>query len=256
MEALERIINQVKSSKDIPLNNESNYECFECKDTTWLKAETGFRRCSCYETDLISRLWENFGVSIKDIKFLRDYEGYNDLTKKAKNKATEYIKNYEEIKNSDENSFALLGQPGSGKTHIILAIGKALIDKKYKVVYMPYLEAIKELKNLTMLSEDYERVARRYKQADILIIDDFFKDKVKNGEVKSELTEADMKHIYPIINYRYLNKLPLIISSECDPMMLLALDEALATRILERTGKRFSLTFKGDCNYRLKKFME
>lgn len=234
----------------------SSYKCTECKDTSWIEKDGAYTRCSCYTEEYLSRLWENFGVKIKDIKLLRDYQPYNDLTQKAKDKAADYIRSFEDIKDTRENGFALLGQPGAGKTHIVLAIGKALLEKKISVVYMPYLEVIKELKALAMYQEDYEKLLSRYTRAKVLIIDDLFKDKVKKGRITAELSETDMKHIYPILNNRYLNYLPTIISSECTPNMLLELDEALGGRILETTGPRFSLTFKGDCNYRLKKFMK
>lgn len=234
----------------------SSYKCSKCKDTSWIEKDGAYTRCSCYTEEYLSRLWENFGVKLKDIKLLREYEPYNDLTKKAKDKAADYITSFDEIKDTRENGFALLGQPGAGKTHIVLAIGKALLEKKISVVYMPYLEVIKELKALAMYQEDYEKLLSRYTRAKVLIIDDLFKDKVKKGRIAAELSETDMKHIYPILNYRYLNYLPTIISSECTPNMLLELDEALGGRILETTGKRFSLTFKGDCNYRLRKFMK
>ena len=234
----------------------SSYKCSKCKDTSWIEKDGAYTRCSCYTEGYLSRLWENFGVKLKDIKLLREYEPYNDSTKKAKDKAADYIRNFDEIKDTRENGFALLGQPGAGKTHIVLAIGKALLEKKISVVYMPYLEVIKELKALAMYQEDYEKLLSRYTRAKVLIIDDLFKDKVKKGRIAAELSETDLKHIYPILNYRYLNYLPTIISSECTPNMILELDEALGGRILETTGPRFSLTFKGDCNYRLKKFMK
>ncbi|MDU7363001.1 ATP-binding protein [Clostridium sp.] len=254
MEALDRILSQVKTNGTNTTS--SSYKCSKCKDTSWIEKDGAYTRCSCYTEEYLSRLWENFGVKIKDIKLLREYEPYNDSTKKAKDKAAEYIRSFDEIKNTRENGFALLGQPGAGKTHIVLAIGKALLEKKISVVYMPYLEVIKELKALAMYQEDYEKLLSRYTRAKVLIIDDLFKDKVKKGRITAELSETDMKHIYPILNYRYLNYLPTIISSECTPNMLLELDEALGGRILETTGKRFSLTFKDDCNYRLKKFMK
>lgn len=240
----------------VSTNSNKEYKCNTCKDTSWIEKDGAYTRCSCYTEEYLNRLWENFGVKIKDIKLLREYDPYNDLTQKAKEKAVDYIKNFDEIKSTRENGFALLGQPGAGKTHIVLAIGKALLEKKVSVVYMSYLEVIKELKALAMHQEDYEKLISRYTRAKVLIIDDLFKDKVKKGRVAAELSETDMKHIYPILNYRYLNYLPTIISSECTPSMLLELDEALGGRILETTGKRFSLTFKDNCNYRLRKFMK
>lgn len=67
----------------------------------------------------------------------------------------------------------------------------------------------------------------------MLIIYDLFEDKVKKDQLAFELKETDMKHIYPIINQRYINHKPTIYNSECNVNMLLDLDEALSGRILE-----------------------
>lgn len=243
-----------KRNQISPVSN--NYKCEKCKDTTWIQGENGNIRCECYEMDLAKRLWENFGISPEDIKLLRDYKPWNEITKKAREIAVEYITRFEDIKSDRENGFCLMGQPGAGKTHIVTAIGKALLDKNIPVVYMPYLEVMRELKACSMDEEYYDKKIERYKRAKVLIIDDLFKDKVRKGNLVGELREADIKHIYPILNYRYLNYLPTLISTECTPEILLNLDEALAGRILECCGKRFGIVFKSECNYRLKKFME
>ena len=82
---------------------------------------------------------------------LKEYEPYNDITRQARDKAIDYIKSFSDIEKHRENNFCLMGQSGAGKTHIITAIGKALLDKKIPVVYMPYLEAIRELKSWVLL---------------------------------------------------------------------------------------------------------
>ena len=87
---------------------------------------------------------------------------------------------------------------------------------------------------------------RSFSKANLLIIDDLFKDKVKNGKLlPSGLTEADLKHIYRILNVRYNNHSPIIVSSECTPKMLMNLDEAMARRILEPCGKNIIVFGKG-----------
>lgn len=145
MEVLNRILNQVKINRNITSAASNNYKCNKCKDTTWLFNDEGKikARCECYELDLINRMWENFGVSPKDIKPLREYKPYNDITNKARERAVDYIKSFDEIKDLRENGFCLMGQPGAGKTHIVTAIGKALLDKKIPVVYMPYIEVMR-----------------------------------------------------------------------------------------------------------------
>lgn len=232
------------------------YKCNKCSDTTWFYSKNGYTRCECFEIDLANRLWENFGIKPEDAKTLKDYDVYSKETQLAKEKAIDYINSFNEIKDTRENSFCLRGQPGAGKTHIVVAIGKALINKRISVVYMPYLEAVRQLKAGTMDEEYYNNLINKYKRARVLIIDDLFKDKVKKGKLIGELKESDIKHIYPILNYRYLNNMPTLISTECTPKMLLDLDEALGGRILEMSGKRFGLTFGEESNYRLRKFLE
>ena len=51
-------------------------------------------------------------------------------------------------------------------------------------------------------------------KAKVLIIDDLFKDKLRNGELVGELKEADIKHLYPILNYRYFNNLPTLVKAQ------------------------------------------
>lgn len=251
---INRIIDKNRSTTS---HATSRYKCSKCRDTGFIQTETGYLRCECYEQDYIKRMWENFGVKQEEIKLLKDYTPYNEVTQKAKEKAAGYITNYSELEKG--TNFVLMGQAGGGKTHIVLAIGKALLEKKVKVVYMPYLEAVRELKANAMNDEYYIKLSDRYKKAELLIVDDLFKDKVRKEKgIKrvTELNEADTKHVLPIINYRYLNKMPTLFSTECTPSMLNELDEALAGRILERCGKAFGIVFNSQCNYRLRQFAE
>lgn len=239
-------------------STEDKYQCQECRDTGWTQSEHGYARCKCYEIDYIERLWANYGIKPKDVKKLNEYEPYDTLTSSAKDKAINYIKKFDDIKGERENSFGLFGQPGSGKTHIIVSIGAALINSKEKVpvIYMPYLEAMRELKANSMDDEYYNKISSRYQRAKVLIIDDLFKDKVKKGKLMGELSDTDMKHIYPILNYRYLNYLPTLVSTECTPNMLLNLDEALAGRILETCGDNMTVFAGQKYNWRMRKFIK
>lgn len=124
----------------------------------------------------------------------------------------------------------------------------------FKATYMPYTEVIQELKGNAVDLEAYNKILNKYKGAEVLIIDDLFKDKVKNGELVGRLSEVDLKHIYPLINYRYNNNLPTVISSECDPEMLLTLDGAIGSRILEKSKGHITVFEGENYNYRLKAF--
>ena len=247
---------QVRENQNTTSTVTNSYKCAKCKDTTWLLNDEGkaIARCECYELDYTRIIWERFGVNPENVKLLRNYNAYNETTIRAKKLAVEYIENFEEIIKSDKNWFGLMGQPGAGKTHIVIAMGKALLDKKIPVVYISYIEATRELKSCANDTEYYNKLSDRYKKAKVLIIDDFFKEKVRNGKLIGELTEVDTKHIQPILNYRYLNKLPTLFSTECTPEMLRALDGSMGDRMLERFDGKFGVVFKQDSNYRMKAF--
>lgn len=233
----------------------TSYKCSKCKDTLWIITERGARRCECYEMDYIKRLWENYGIKAEEVKKLNDYKSFDSLTTSLKNKAYKYITQFEEIYSQRENSFGILGQSGSGKSHISIAIGAALLNKNHKVVYMPYLEVMRELKANSMDDEYYNKLINRYKKAEVLVIDDLFKDKVKSGRLTGELTEADMKHIYPILNFRYANRLATIFSTECTLSQIVQLDEALTGRMVEMCGENCIEIVGKEYNYRLKKLL-
>lgn len=137
-----------------------------------------------------------------------------------------------------------LGQPGSGKTHISIALAINLLKAKANVVYMPYRDTIITIKQNILDKETYMRSLLKYKQCQVLLIDDLYKGKVSG---------SDVNIMFEIINYRYLNHLPVIISSELSFKEILHYDEAVGSRLYEMS-KNFIVTMdKGLAkNYRLK----
>lgn len=215
-----------------------NKACPKCNGTFWVQGENkGYSRCSCFKEERNKRLWQKFGVNLEDIKTLDEYKVINKTTSVIKSGAVYYTSSHKKIKGTRENSFAVLGQSGSGKSHITIAIGERLIREGIEVVYMPYIEGMRLLKSLAQDYEAYTNELNRFIKAEVLIIDDLFKDKVRNGKIIGTLTEVDMKHIYPILNYRYVNKLSTIYSSELCISEIEELDEAIGRRIREACGR-------------------
>lgn len=258
MAAIQRI-----KSNTISRSTGHEYACPLCKDTGWVEGENGYKRCNCQEKIHLEQLWKSFGVNPNEVKKLNEYEPYDATTKLALQKAVQYVKKFKSIISLRENSFGLFGQAGAGKSHIVIAIGAALLKSNIQVVYMPYLEVMRQLEANTFDDEYYKKFVSKYQQAKVLIIDDLFKDKTKNGQLIKDrygypigLGRSDIKHIMPIINYRYFNKLPMLISTECTPQDLQDLDCAIGGRILETCGDNITV-FKGQkYNYRMKKFMK
>lgn len=140
------------------------------------------------------------------------------------------------------------GQVGCGKTHLCTAACRELLLKGRAVIYMPWQSEIIKLKSLTMDTEEYERALNELKRAEVLYIDDFFKP--IQGQ---EPSAADIRIAYDLINYRYINQMPTLISSEHSALELVQIDEATGSRIYEMS-KGHCMGIKRDVarNYRVK----
>lgn len=140
------------------------------------------------------------------------------------------------------------GQVGCGKTHLCTAVCRELLLKGIGVIYMPWQTDITNLKANSMDSDTYNSQINSIKKAEALYIDDFFKP--AQGQ---EPSAADIRIAYDIINYRYINKLPTIISSEHNTLDLVRIDEATGSRIYEMSKEHnMSVRRLPERNYRLR----
>ena len=160
----------------------------------------------------------------------------------AKAKAQHYVKEFGTIRTTEHHSLMLCGQVGAGKTHLGTACSLELIRQGVPVIYMGYREEMTSLKSHVVDAEFYDRKMRGFKDAEVLFIDDYLKGKV---------TEADINIAYELINYRYNNNLPIILSTEKSLEELLKTDEAVGSRLIEMCRKHI-IQFEGKkLNYRL-----
>jgi DNA replication protein DnaC len=153
-----------------------------------------------------------------------------------------YIARFDNIKGQRQNSIALLGKSGAGKTHLLSAIANELIDRGVPILYFPFVEGFNEIK------DDFEMLESRInkmQKIDVLFIDDMFKG-------RKEPTQFQIEQMFAVINYRYINHLPMLISSEKTINDLIQIDEALGSRIYEMC-KDYMVELKGDkLNYRMR----
>lgn len=225
----------------------NSYNCNRCKDTTWILDNSGkvIERCKCYEIIKVKEQWEASGLNTDDLdKTFKSFETCNDLTKRMKGIVTNYYLRFKEIEKTKQNSILLCGQPGAGKTHLSIALANNFIKKDSKrVVYMPYRQVMTQLKQNILDKEYYKSLVEKYKLAEILLIDDLFKGKIN---------ETDINIMFEIINHRYINKLPIIVSTEYLVKEMLNFDEAIGSRVYEMT-KDFIVEIQGqENNYRLR----
>ena len=123
------------------------------------------------------------------------------------------------------------GTVGCGKTHICTAVCGELLKSGHSVIYMLWRDEATKLKACITDDAEYAKLITPIKTAEVLYIDDFFK--TQQGKPP---TQADVNLAFEILNYRYNNrKLMTIISTERTVADLLDIDEAVGSRIYERT---------------------
>lgn len=118
----------------------------------------------------------------------------------------------------------LCGQVGGGKSHLTTALGLNFMDKKIKVVYMPYRDIITKIKQNMLDYEYYRKMISKYQTCEVLLIDDLFKGKP---------SESDKNIVFEILNHRYSNHLPIIVSTELTVEELLEVNQAIGSRIFQ-----------------------
>ena len=100
------------------------------------------------------------------------------------------------------------------------------------------------MKQKIMDSDEYDKLMNTYKNSKVLLVDDLF---------KGNITQSDLNIFFEIVNHRYFNNLPMIISTEMLMDELLKVDEAIGSRLLEMCGQ-YSVELKGSkLNYRIYK---
>lgn len=224
------------------------YICQKCKDIGWLITYDGkyeiTKRCGCYAVKRAEELMEQSGISAEFRK--KSFDGFDTkghpMLINAKNKAINYVENFRETEHRRYNSIMFCGQPGSGKTHLGTAICSRLLYMGIPVIYMAYRNAMTKIKQHMTDEAVYSRELSIYMYAGVLYIDDM---------LKGRLTETDVNVMYEIVNYRYMNNLPLIISTEKDLNGLLMFDEATGSRIIEMCRGNIVLLQGKELNYRL-----
>lgn len=238
-EILKMQVNAYNSSK----GNLTGYDCEKCLNKGYISKISDGREvmteCECMKIrDTLNRIRQS-GLE-KQLKFctFKNFQTESEWQKALKNSAVEFTK-------SDAVGFFVGGQSGCGKTHICTAMIGNFIKQGASARYFVWRENSTILK-AKVNDSDYADCINEFKKADILYIDDLFKQK--------NITDADIKLAFELIDYRSRQRLKTIISTELDENALIGCDEALAGRILQMSrGFRIIIPQDRNKNYRLRK---
>ena len=221
-------VGELSTTPDQPLAQYGldSVDCPVCGNTgtVWGEDEDGARwarECECMaQRRSIKRIRRSGLEELMQRYTFDSYETEDEKHVSIKNAALRFCED-------DTNAwFFIAGKPGSGKTHICTAICGELL-KKQEVRYMVWRDEIVQIKANVTDADRYEEALRPFKRVPVLYIDDFLKGKV---------TEADLNAAFEIINARYNDAgKRTIISSERPMPEILSLDEAIGSRIYERS---------------------
>jgi len=229
---------------------QTSYKCDKCADTGWIlipqeNMQPLALACECRKIEKLKSEWRYSGINVEQSKLtFSNFEVWNQASQRTKDTAVAYCNDFDEIREGRRNSILFCGQVGGGKTHASIALALNFLKQKIRVVYMPYRDVITKIKQNMIDEEYYTKTISKYQLCEVLLIDDLFKGKIN---------DSDINIIFEIINYRYLNFLPIIVSSEFSIDRLLAFDEGVASRIYEMS-KDYVVEIEKDIrnNYRLK----
>lgn len=138
----------------------------------------------------------------------RTFENFsqNKNNERAYNAAKKYSENFKQYK-SEGAGIILSGTYGTGKTHLAAAISIDLINQGIPVVFGTLINLLGKIRQTYHNDEDEWEVLNIYTSADLLVIDDLGKEKP---------TEWVLEKLYSIVNDRYENNKPIVITTNYD----------------------------------------
>ncbi len=215
-----------------------DYRCDKCKNSGFIAVQQGeyevARECECRQIKINADNILRSGLTeVIDTLTFGSFISKDQWQKSLKDGAVKYA---QLILKREKNWFMVCGVVGCGKTHIATAIMRELLFRGIKAAYFEWRELARILKARQFDIEEYDHLIETLANYKVLYIDDF---------LKGAVTEADKTVAYDIINTRYRLNLPVIITSEKTHAEISTLDDAVASRIYQKT-KDFYFEVSGE----------
>lgn len=242
IDRLEAHYKELLKKHNIPLDyKEPDWECEKCHDTGRIYRDNHYLICSCAKNDLRKRKQKsgNLPRHLYKATFananLNYYEAdlvtnsgmnYRENAQKIYSLASSFVQKF----NSDKISQGLIieGPIGSGKSYLLGCIANALIDRgihfRY-IVYSDLLQKIRSSYNQNSPEADEKQILSMVQQIPVLLIDDLGTEKA---------TEFASSTLYQIIDHRYREEKPIILSTNYSVKNLKNRFPVMGERIFQR----------------------
>lgn len=200
-----------------------DYERCNCKDAQKYWNEYDMKKLQMFEEEKKLRKMQEFANKvdkiIKNSKMSKrnlNYKFDNFEVNSNNKKVYQSLKNYSEklVNEVERKGLILVGNNGVGKTHLACSIANELIKDGIPIIYGTLINLLAELKNTYDIDNNISemKIIKLYEKVDLLIIDDLGKEKP---------SEWGLEKLFTIINSRYENNLPVIITTNYDQNSLL-----------------------------------
>ena len=142
-----------------------------------------------------------------------------------------YAKTEAMIASEEQTCLILAGKPGTGKTHLAVAIALRAMEQGRQAIFRLVSSMLDEIQTAISDRGDYDGLMRQFKTVPCLILDDFGHE---------NMTAARASYLHQIIDYRYVEKLQTIVTTNAkDAEELCAWDKEeyimpIVSRLIER----------------------
>lgn len=234
---------------------EVQYDCNKCEDTGFVKLNNELDRCPCLKQKVININYnksnlvmleeENFSkFNLKYYKTTSDKEKYGTDKSPRQNmeEILEISKEFVENFNSIHSNLLFSGDTGLGKTYLINAISKEILEKGFTVFYQKAPNMLDKLMQIKYENTaEYNALIDSILNVDLLVIDD----------LTEKTTDSKNIELFTIIDYRLNNSKSTIISTN---LTLEEMQNIYEDRVISRIiGNYVIKRFFGDDIRRLKK---